>query len=117
MLLFAIVLFEGCCFRLGTERLQNRNKTSVSGVIRLVSCIICKTNLPSLTLDHEPSACYLNDAWRSEGLPALSSEVVSSGWDPVVQHLREVCVHLGVELFPRSQAHEFGNFCLQLCNS
>ena len=77
---------------LGAEPLQYGNKTSVSGVCRIVSCIVFNENLTVVNFDHGPSACVTHEAWRSWGLPVPPKSVVGNGWGAVLKHLRQVCI-------------------------
>ena len=77
---------------LGAEPLQHGNKISVSGVCRIVSCIVHNENLTKVYFDHGPSACVAHEAWRSWGLPAPPKSVVDDGWGAVLKHLRQVCI-------------------------
>jgi hypothetical protein len=58
-------------------------------VCRLISRILHNAQLTYVWLDHEPSACVVHDAWKSEGLPVPPGEVVGEGWRAVLQYLRK----------------------------
>ena len=103
---FALSVVVGCiaCFclvwcsgslvllLLGAESLQDRNKTTVSGVCRIVSCIVHNENLTSVDFDQYPSGCVSHEAWRREGLPVPPKSMVGGGWEAVFKHLRQVCI-------------------------
>jgi hypothetical protein len=65
---------------------QSGNNISVAVTCHLVACILHNPNLTKLVLDHQPSACEGHDAWRSEGLPVLPSEVVDVSWIEKVEN-------------------------------
>ena len=67
---------------------QERNNVSVTGVCRLIACILHNPKLTQLYLDHQPSACVGNAAWRSEGLPVPPIAVQIGGWSEVLKFLR-----------------------------
>ena len=77
---------------LGAEPLQDENKISVSGVCRIVSCIVHNENLTEVYFDHNSSTCVAHEAWRREGLPVPPKSVVDYGWQAVFKHLRQVCI-------------------------
>ena len=55
------------------------NRVGVAAVCRIIACILHNVKLTNVYLDHEPSACVGHDAWKSEGLPVLPSEVCFQG--------------------------------------
>ena len=103
---FALSVVVGCiaCFclvwcsgslvllLLGAEPLQRGNIISVSGLCRIVSCIVHNENLTSVDFDQYPSGCVSHEAWRREGLPVPPKSVVDDGWGAVLKHLRQVCI-------------------------
>ena len=103
---FALSVVVGCiaCFclvwcsgslvllLLGAEPLQRGNKTTVSCVCRIVSCIVHNENLTEVRFDHNSSACVAHEAWRSWCLPVPPKSVVDDGWPAVFNHLRQVCI-------------------------
>ena len=89
---FGVAQSEFCFRFLGAESLQAGNQTSVSGVCRIVSCILHNEKLTEVGFDHKPSSCVVHEAWRREGLSVLPKSVVASqAWVTVLEHLRQVC--------------------------
>jgi hypothetical protein len=83
--------------------LQNGNRVGVAAVCRIIACILHNVKLTTVYFDHQPSACVGHDAWRSEGLPVPSREVVAQGWTEVLRFLRVRCVFARVFQPPRAQ--------------
>jgi hypothetical protein len=72
-------------------------------VCHIIACILHNIQLTDVWFDHEPSACVGHDAWKSEGLPVLPSEVVAQGWREVLRFLRVRCVFARNFKLPRAQ--------------
>jgi hypothetical protein len=91
---FWLVLCSGglVLLLLGAEPLQSGNKISVSGVCRIVSCIVLNENFTEVWFDHRPSACVAHEVWRSWVLPALPKSVIDDSWVAVLKRLRQVCI-------------------------
>jgi hypothetical protein len=83
--------------------LQDDNQVSVAAVCRFISCILHNMELTHMSFNHEPSACFGHDAWMSEGLRVLSSEVVDDDWWSVLRMLRVRCVCARKLNLPRTQ--------------
>jgi hypothetical protein len=82
---FCFVYFV--CFE-SERNCQCGNEISVTGVCRIISCILQHPKLTTVMFDHEPSACIGHDAWNSEGLAVPPADVVAKGWAVVLQFLR-----------------------------
>jgi hypothetical protein len=72
----------------------------------VVPYILNKPQLPDVDLKiflrNEPSSCVGDSAWAQAGLPVLPPEVVSQGWEALLQHIREVrCCGLCLRLVCR----------------
>ena len=85
LVLFYFVL---CLFHCCSSFVQSRNRTSVAGVCRVVSCILYNGALTAVTFDHKASACVASDFWRREGLAVPPDEAVDQGWIAVLAFLR-----------------------------
>ena len=83
--------------------MQSGNQVGVAAVCRIIACILHNVKLPTVYLDHKPSACVRHHAWRSEGLPVPPREVVAQGWREVLRFLRVRCVFARNFKLPRTQ--------------
>ena len=70
---------------------------------RIIACILHNVMLTSVYFNHQPSACFGLDAWRSEGLRVPPSQVVAQGWTEVLRFLRVRCVFARNLKPPRAQ--------------
>lgn len=68
--------------------LQLGNPMTVTGICRIISCVLHNQHFVDACFDLEPSSCVHHDAWLHEELPELSDDMVQRSWYEVVPFMR-----------------------------
>ena len=59
----------------------------MASICHLIPSLLNKPQIIRVSLDHQPSSCARDDAWRRAGLAVPPDEVVRRGWAAVLEFL------------------------------